>query len=158
MLFLQNNIGQNTRCVKIQRIKNLHIHMLFVIQCIIISIVIVVAIHYGMHYLKDTFSVTKIKYESAEIEKYKRVLQEISDPGGGGGGGGGAAPDMLQIAERPHVPSITTDTPLFFSESAKTEIKNDLDKFLAETTEEQYIDALTQNNTQNNINISFETI
>ena len=54
--------------------------MLFVIQCIIISIVIVVAIHYGMHYLKDTFSVTKIKYESAEIEKYKRVLQEISDP------------------------------------------------------------------------------
>jgi hypothetical protein len=105
-----------------------------------------------MHYLKDTFSVTKIKYESAEIEKYKRVLQEISDPGGG------ATPDMLQIAERPHVPPITTDTPLFFSESAKTEIKNDLDKFLAETTEEQYIDALTQNNTQNNINISFETI
>ena len=129
--------------------------MWFVIKCIVISIVTIVAIHYGIQYLKDTFSVKKIKYASSEIEKYKRVLQEISaNPPQA------ATRPLLQISDAPFSEGGSPDS--FFTESAKSEIMDDLDKFLSETAEEQYIDALTQTNTQynqkNNINISFETI
>jgi len=130
--------------------------MLFVIKCIVISIITIVAIHYGIQYLKDTFTVKKIKYESSEIEKYKRVLQEISvattSPVRG-------FSEPLQISEFAHDQGPSNDDSVpFFTESAKSEIMNDLDKFLTETVEEQYMDALTKSNTQNNINISFENI
>jgi len=129
--------------------------MWFVIKCIIISIATVVAIHYGMQYLKDTFSVKKIKYASTEVEKYKRVIQEFS-----ANAPVAATRPLLQISDAPVHPVVSADS--FFTESAKSEIMDDLDKFLSDTTEEQYIDALTQTNTEynqkNNINISFETI
>jgi hypothetical protein len=118
--------------------------------------------------LKDTFSVKKIKYASSEIEKYKRVLQEFS-----ANTPQAAARPLLQISDAPFsVPAAAAaaaaeaaaggSADSFFTESAKSEIMDDLDKFLSETAEEQYIDAITQTNTQynqkNNINISFETI
>ena len=131
--------------------------MLFVIKCILVSILTIVAIHYGIQYLKDTFTVKKIKYESSEIEKYKRVLQEIS---GGSTSVLRGFSEPLQISEFAHTGSPPLVDP-FFTESAKSELMNDLDKFLTETVEDQYavaLDALTESNTKNNINISFENI
>ena len=129
--------------------------MLFVIKCIVISIITIVAIHYGIQYLKDTFTVKKIKYESSEIEKYKRVLQEISAVSVASRPSIGVS-EQLQISEFAHTSAGPVDP--FFTESAKSELMNDLDKFLTETVEEQYMDALTESNTKNNINISFENI
>ena len=125
--------------------------MWFVIKCIIISIVAIIAMHYGIQYLKDTFTIKRIKYTSSEIEKYKRVLQEISANGSSAINVNTLADLQLQISDSPHKDS-------FFTESTKSELMEDLDNFLSETVEEQYIDTLTQNNTQNNINISLENI
>jgi len=125
--------------------------MWFIIKYIIISICVIVVLHYLVQYLKDTFTIKKIKYTSSEIEKYKQIIYEIQEKT--------AHPtnptDPLSLT---YLPTTTTHTD-FFSDNTKSELMNDLDSFLiSSTAEEQQIDALTKYNTQNNINISFETI
>jgi len=48
---------------------------------IIISITIIIIGHYLLHYLKDTFTVSKHRniYHS-QIEKYKNIIEEIENP------------------------------------------------------------------------------
>jgi len=107
-------------------------HMWFIIKCILLSIFIIIAIHYFIQYLKEILTIKKFKHESSEIEKYKKILREIHEN-----------------KENTPPPSPTTDA-TFFTENTKSDLINDLDRFL---TEEQ-TDVLTQMNTQNNINIT----
>jgi len=136
--------------------------MWFIIKYIILSISAIVLLHYLMQYLKNTYSIKKIKHASSEIEKYKQIIYEIQNP----------IPSLtlpsatsteLTIISNASIPPTTTNN--FFSETTKSELMNDLDSFLSAastdiptTEEQQQIDDLTKFNTQNNINISFESI
>ena len=117
-----------------------------------------------MQYLKNTYSIKKIKHASSEIEKYKQIIYEIQHPIPLPGPSltlpSATSTELTIISNAPMTPTPTTQ---FFSETTKSELMNDLDNFLSAAstdipTEEQQIDALTKFNTQNNINISFESI
>jgi hypothetical protein len=137
--------------------------MWFIIKYIILSISAIVLLHYLLQYLKNTYSIKKIKHASSEIEKYKQIIYEIQNhipsltlPS--------ATSTELTIISNASIPPTTT-TNNFFSETTKSELMNDLDSFLSAastdiptTEEQQQIDDLTKYNTQNNINISFESI
>jgi hypothetical protein len=112
--------------------------MWFIIKCILLSIFIIIAIHYFIQYLKEILTIKKIKHESSEIEKYKKILREIHEN----------KENTPPLSPTP-TPTATADA-TFFTENTKTDLINDLDRFL---TEEQ-TDVLTQMNTQNNINIT----
>lgn len=120
-----------------------------------------------MQYLKNTYSIKKIKHASSEIEKYKQIIYEIQNPHPSTSltYPYPSSTDLTIIsAAEAMTPVHTPITPThFFSETTKSELMNDLDSFLSAVstdipTEEQQIDALTKYNTQNNINISFESI
>lgn len=138
--------------------------MWFIIKYIILSISAIVLLHYLMQYLKNTYSIKKIKHASSEIEKYKQIIYEIQHPIPLSGPSltlpSATSTELTIISNAPMTPTPTTQ---FFSETTKSELMNDLDNFLSAAstdipTEEQQIDALTKFNTQNNINISFESI
>ena len=116
--------------------------MWFIIKYILISILTIIILHYLIRYLKDTFTIKKIKHTSSEIEKYKQVLHEIQE-------------SAIHTPTSLNPPPLTTTD--FFSENTKSELMNDLDNFLSTQSEER-IDTLTKYNTQNNINITFESI
>jgi len=51
------------------------------IQNIIISIIIILLVHYIWNYLKDTFSTKKTKdLVNSQVQKYKKIMEEIQTP------------------------------------------------------------------------------
>jgi hypothetical protein len=134
--------------------------MWFIIKYIILSISAIVLLHYLIQYLKNTYSIKKIKHASSEIEKYKQIIYEIQHSIPPSGPSltlpSATSTELTIISNTPMTPTATH----FFSETTKSELMNDLDSFLSAAsteipTEEQQNDALTKYNTQNNINISF---
>jgi hypothetical protein len=79
---------------------------------IFIFIIIIIILHYGWNYVKDTFTVKKKKYVNHEIEKYRQLLEEYSH---------------------------TSDTPLSLLPSVEDEIQNDLELFLQNNIEQTYV-------------------
>ena len=137
--------------------------MWFIIKYIILSISAIVLLHYLMQYLKNTYSIKKIKHASSEIEKYKQIIYEIQHPIQSLTLPSATSTELTIISNASIPPTPMTNH--FFSETTKSELMNDLDSFLSEastdihtTEEQQQIDDLTKFNTQNNINISFESI
>ena len=116
--------------------------MWFIMKYILLSILIIIAVHYLIQYLREILTIKKIKHESSEIEKYKKILREIHE------NKENTPPPSPTTTPTP-TPTPTADA-TFFTENTKTDLINDLDRFL---TEEQ-TDVLTQMNTQNNINIT----
>ena len=52
--------------------------MLWLLQNVIISIIIIILIHYLFNYLKDTYTTKKTKdLVKTQTEKYKTILDEI---------------------------------------------------------------------------------
>ena len=52
--------------------------MLWILQNIVVSIIIIISIHYLFNYLKDTYSIKKTKdLVKTQTDKYKNILDEI---------------------------------------------------------------------------------
>lgn len=112
--------------------------MWFIMKYILLSILIIIAVHYFIQYLREILTIKKIKHESSEIEKYKKILREIHEN-----------KENTPPPQRESSSSAAAAT-IFFTENTKSDLINDLDRFL----EEEQTDVLTQMNTQNNINIT----
>jgi len=109
---------------------------------ILLSILIIIAVHYFIQYLREILTIKKIKHESSEIEKYKKILREIHE------NKENTPPPQRESSSA--AAAATATATIFFTENTKSDLINDLDRFL----EEEQTDVLTQMNTQNNINIT----
>jgi hypothetical protein len=110
---------------------------------ILLSILIIIAVHYLIQYLREILTIKKIKHESSEIEKYKKILREIHENKEN-------TPPPQRESSSAAAAAATAAATIFFTENTKSDLINDLDRFF----EEEQTDVLTQMNTQNNINIT----
>lgn len=87
--------------------------MWWLVRIFVISISIIITVHYGLDYLKNTYSTPKTKdLVSFQTNKYKAIAQEI-------------------LEQKSETPPLLIETPPFLNTEDKQNLENDLANFLS---------------------------